>query len=624
MYLFPNLSLVKIYRLFLKSLFFICLCFFYHSSKASETIEKSILREHIENIHSLISMADYDSAYTEVSQILPIAIKTNYTEEKYYLHILESEILYYKSLFNPALNSSYRALALAKTLDNDTLTGSIQNLIGLALTNMGQYKEAEKQLRSSILKLPFNHGKPMLAQRFHAASNLSEVFLHENMTDSALHYARFSLREAELMKNYRAIAINYWNISKAHQLNGQPDSALYYLEIGKPIAIRHRHTDIQMFFTSLEADVFISKGLIKQGLKEIRTGMKRIASGESLSDYSKIDFLEEAVGLAFKAHDYVLAAELQVMLNQLKEVTDGKRNAEQLKLMEIFYANERQLEVSEAEKVRYAIESRLNRKAFVLTVIAVIFLLIAAGLLLYLYIQKHRHVNLEQENQKKLLTLQKEKEKVEELAKVSDAERNRIAKELHDDIGGSLNSLTLYSEVALKSISENPQKSQELLEKINLKSKVLSENISDIIWAVYSKNDTLNNVIMRMKNFAFEMITPLDIKIDFHYPYQIDQLAFNSEQRKNIYYIFREAVNNAVKHSNCTCIHILIEEIAPQTIRMSISDNGNGFDITTIKKNNGFYTMQSRAKAINGNTSIQSDATGTVISVEFPLKYYAS
>lgn len=586
---------------------------------ASHTLE---VDKYIEAISNLMSHDSYDSAYQLATAALSFADTTTYNEGKYYLHAFNSEILYYNSSFDPALNSSYRALKYAQALKNDTLIGSIQNLIGLVLSNLGQYNDAESELRTAIQMLPFNHGNPNLSYRFHAASNLCGIFLHKQQADSALHYARLSLNEASALKRYRAMAIDYWNIAKAHVIYKDFDSAFYYIQLGKSIAHEGKIADVQLFFTAIEADVLLRNQQKTSSIALIKSGMENLTRNEELTVFSKIDFLNDAVNIAIEANEYALAAQAQVILKKLKDETDKKRNAEQIKVLERFYASEKQLELSESQWKKQEAEAKLNRLALYSTVGIGIFVLLVVALLIFVYMQKQNINLLRLENEKKAIEAQKEKEKITARIDAANAERNRIAKELHDDIGSSLSSIAMYTDIALRSADSDYTKSIELLKKVNEKSRELTENMSDIVWAVYSKNDTFNNLVMRMKNFAFEMAAPLDVEIDFHYPFQLDDLVLNAEQRKNVYYIFKEALNNALKHSNSKRIAVLMEDVINNRIRISIIDNGSGFDIDTIKKNNGYYNMQARAKAISGVAVIRSGKEcGTSVIVEFPISY---
>ena len=89
------------------------------------------------------------------------------------------------------------------------------------------------------------------------------------------------------------------------------------------------------------------------------------------------------------------------------------------------------------------------------------------------------------------------------------------------------------------------------------------------------------------------------------------------EQRRDIYLIFKEAVNNAVKYSGCHGLRAVITSQNNQ-LQMCISDDGNGFDVINVKKGNGLINMQKRAVVHNGKCNIQSkEGSGTELNVRF-------
>jgi signal transduction histidine kinase len=519
----------------------------YEPSASIESKKK--VEKYIAVVSQLMNEDKYDSAYQVVSQAILYCDTLNDNIGKYYLYAFESEILYYNSLFSSGLNSAYRSLKYAEQLQNDTLVGSIKNLIGLLLSNLHQYGEAEKALRSAVQKLPFNHGNENLSFRFHAASNLCGVFIEKQMPDSAFMYAHLSLAEASRLNRHRAVAIDYWNISKIYEMRKQDDSAWYYATIGNDLAIAKDMEDVQLFFAALLAELAYSKGDKNSGLRWINYGLETIERETTLSIFSKIDFLKTTMETAIKAKDYPLATKLQVLLKKYESQTEAKRNAEQIKILGRFYETEKQLELAETLRAKHEAEAKLNRYFIVGIVALGVLALIIISFSVYTYFQKQKLKTLELQRQYELTAARLEKEKAEEKINAANAERNRIAKELHDDIGSSLSSISLYADLALKQVSADAEKSKSLLEKVSAKSKELSENISDIIWVVYSKNDTFNNLMMRMKNYAFELLAPLNIEVDFRYPYQLDAINLDAEQRKKIYYIFKEALNNAIKYS---------------------------------------------------------------------------
>lgn len=196
--------------------------------------------------------------------------------------------------------------------------------------------------------------------------------------------------------------------------------------------------------------------------------------------------------------------------------------------------------------------------------------------------------------------------------------RSKIARDLHDEIGSTLTGINILSKVAMQDgLEEATMKSY--LRKIKDNSGSIMERMSDIIWAINPVNDSFDKIILRMKEFTAEMLEPAGINYYFNEEGLLDHARLNLEQRKDIYLIFKEAVNNAVKYSNATVVNIVLRGAA-DSLKMTIMDNGDGFDAQTTYPGNGIKNMQERAVGMSAALSIDSiKGTGTTITLEVPI-----
>lgn len=193
--------------------------------------------------------------------------------------------------------------------------------------------------------------------------------------------------------------------------------------------------------------------------------------------------------------------------------------------------------------------------------------------------------------------------------------RTKIARDLHDEMGSTLTSINVLSKVGMQS----PEVSEEVknyLQKIKDNSGKMMESMSDIVWAINPANDSLEQVLMRIKEFTAEMLEPARINYYFDVRGDLDKSLLNLEQRKDLYMIFKEALNNAVKYSGAT--EITIGLIRNETmLQMQITDNGKGFDTGIIHSGNGLKNIQSRARAMQADITIKSiENAGTTILLE--------
>lgn len=192
--------------------------------------------------------------------------------------------------------------------------------------------------------------------------------------------------------------------------------------------------------------------------------------------------------------------------------------------------------------------------------------------------------------------------------------RNQIASDLHDEVGSAISSISLFAGMArMKGGSGN----EELVEKIEETSRETINTMSDIVWSIEPANDTFQNVLRKMKQFGEQLTNSLNIKFQFTVQPGIEKLALDMKQRKNIYLIYKEAVNNSCKHAKPTEITVVLRKDSG-TLEMIVSDNGQGFDVTRETSGYGTSSMKTRSADLNGRLEITSSARGTTVALKIP------
>ena len=191
--------------------------------------------------------------------------------------------------------------------------------------------------------------------------------------------------------------------------------------------------------------------------------------------------------------------------------------------------------------------------------------------------------------------------------------RVQIASDLHDDIGSALTRIAVHSEV----IGTTTEKSKILRssKQIGTMSREIITTLSDVVWSIDSRNDTVGDLIDRMRDFLETVFSAGSVRIDFqtkglHFDQKVNQTL-----RQNIYLIFKEAVNNAAKHSGADEIKISMIN-GDGKFKMEIADNGTG--IGTVDKHvghHGLENMQMRAKRIGGELRIKNLERGTSVTL---------
>jgi signal transduction histidine kinase len=193
--------------------------------------------------------------------------------------------------------------------------------------------------------------------------------------------------------------------------------------------------------------------------------------------------------------------------------------------------------------------------------------------------------------------------------------RNSIADDLHDDIGSTLSSINILSELAK---TKSPE-AKSLLVTIGENTISMQENMSDIVWAIKSENDRFENVLHRMNQFASEIFEAKGIELDFTSDPSLLTSRLTMKQRKNLYLFFKEAVNNAAKHSNASKISVHIFQ-KDHHVEMIIRDDGKGFDTSQTFPGNGMRSLRKRMEELSGYLKIHSQVNeGTVVELKFKI-----
>jgi signal transduction histidine kinase len=199
-----------------------------------------------------------------------------------------------------------------------------------------------------------------------------------------------------------------------------------------------------------------------------------------------------------------------------------------------------------------------------------------------------------------------------------EAIRNRIATDLHDDMGSTLSSIRIFSDVVQSQIAPVQPEVIPILQRISSSATGLSESMQDIIWTIQTRHDSLQDVVTRMREFGLKMAEAKGIDFRMQVSEKFHTTKFHVEQRRNVYLIFKESINNAVKYAECTRLNVDIE-ITGKILTLTIQDNGKGFDPATIRQGNGLQNLQKRASEIKGQLAIHS-APGAGTRIELHMR----
>jgi ligand-binding sensor domain-containing protein/signal transduction histidine kinase len=194
--------------------------------------------------------------------------------------------------------------------------------------------------------------------------------------------------------------------------------------------------------------------------------------------------------------------------------------------------------------------------------------------------------------------------------------RTRIATDLHDDIGASLSQIAILSEVARRPVEAG---ALDPLGSIGRISRELVESMSDIVWAINPQRDNLLDLTRRMRRFAGEMLVPGAIDFTFDAEEASGLVALGADLRRQVFFIFKECLNNAARHSGASHVDIVFA-LSGDWLCLTVRDNGCGFDPGHLSDGQGLASMARRAAALHGQFKIESvSGEGTTARLAIPL-----
>lgn len=363
----------------------------------------------------------------------------------------------------------------------------------------------------------------------------------------------------------------------------------------------------QMFFTGNEELVYFNPSQLKKNtaqLNPVITGLQVMGKNQPLIKNQKIElsYSQNYITFNFSAPNYINAAENQYacMLAGADKNWNILVNQQTINYSQlppgnyIFYL-----------KARVADGTWHNAQAPVFINISKPFWLttwfwILCGAVVLLVVFAFAYLRLRNKYEQQIL---------------SQNIRDTIAGDLHDDIGSTLSSVTILSELAKQKYAE----ATPLLERISKNISVIQENMSDIVWAINPRNDGFTNIIQRMSQFAAELLEPKNIVLNFTADDALLSLSLPMEKRRSLYLFFKEAINNCSKYSCATKVDVHLSQ-KENIVFIIITDNGKGFDANKNYSGNGIANMYKRAAELNGHLNINSVLNeGSFIKLDFAV-----
>ena len=481
----------------------------------------------------------------------------------------------YIAMNDTIMSEKYLLLAIdrAREVSNQNELVMAQGNLAILYTNQKRYTDAEKLILETIEIIIKGGGGSALGSNY---NNLGAIYHEQKKHKKSLEYLQKGLDIAEQYQHPSSIALGYINTSEAYMELENYDLAKERIEIGLQMVNEINNNGYKVYGLLAASKIYERSG---EHIKALSYYKKYTELNDSLLNESRINAVVE---LEEKYESEKKEKEIQAL-------SDDKVSAEK------------------------------RERTLVQTICLLCFSLITLGGLFYFLRQNHiKNSIIQKKNLKiasdKIQLLEKGKEIIalESLVKGQENERQRLAKEMHDGLGG----LLAISHSKLTNLGEPEINANVVLrEARNLigdaydQVRQISHNLMPLDLEKFGLVPALTNMIQRIEKQD-------EVKIDFR-TYQFD-LLLNNELGLNIYRIAQEALTNILKSAKAQ--NILIELIQhEETISLSIEDDGIGFDTNAKVSGIGIRNMRNRTELLNGEFSIESKILeGTSISVVLP------
>ncbi len=188
--------------------------------------------------------------------------------------------------------------------------------------------------------------------------------------------------------------------------------------------------------------------------------------------------------------------------------------------------------------------------------------------------------------------------------------RERIARDLHDDLASTVGSASFFIESVKSTLKDMPLQAKEFLDKTSSLLSEAEESMSDIVWSVSPQHDTIESLLARIRLTTSDVCKANGIKYEVNFPESVAHYKLSDEVRRGIYLIFKESLANAVRHSHASVIRVE-GSLNGEWFELRVADNGKGITATAqptgaTKRGHGLRNMKKRAEEIGGEYALES------------------
>lgn len=503
-----------------------------------------------------------------------------------------------------ALEHYLESLKISEREKNEKEIANAFNNIGMVYDYTGDFDKALEyysKAKQAYETLGNNRG---LAGTL---NNIGLIFKNKKQPEKSIDYYQQALKLFSELKSPYGVAALQNNIGVVYGLLDNQELALLYHR--QALATNEKIGNLDGVANSNNSigDAYLKQKQFALADSHFRTGLKwaiQIKAKDRMAEsYEGMAKAQEGMTNYKSALTYSQSA--QVLRDTLYTAEKSKNLYE----MEQKYESalkEKQIALLNSETQNQKLVIRQRDIQLLLTVI----FLILFGISVYLFLSRLR---LRQQTTMEITRIEKEKAIVKSIYE----QRMSISKDMHDEIGSGLTHISLLSS-ALYAKADEPRMIDEL-RMISTTSRSLVQSMNEIVWALNPQNETLENLGSYLREQTHKYFEPFNINYTVSLPDHLPKIKLNNIQRRNLYLVTKEALNNALKYSVANHISLTMKLI-DNNLQFEIIDDGHGFDVERINKtSNGLRNMKTRMVELSGAFEISSSPHGTKVSYSMPL-----
>ncbi len=434
----------------------------------------------------------------------------------------------------------------------------------------------------------------------------------QNNYPKAIEFYTKALAIYEQEKNEERISMTYNNLGIVYKYTKDYDQSIFYYQAALKIA--RKNNDSFMIAANLNnlGNTYSLKGQHQQAMQAFNEAV--LISNKTGDRQTGIEVLDGIATEYFLMNDFKSAYDFRKKYADEKFKYFDAERTKQMADMETKYQTElkqREIDSLNLQKIQAKndlLQADLKVQHRNLFLVVALLLLLAAGFGFLLY-QRHQKVVLA-------------KEKADAILQTELNERNRIARDMHDELGTGLSKINMAQIGAQQSIG-NEKELQHHLTFISKSTTELVKSMGDLIWSLKSDDNTLEQFFAKIRNHSSEFLEEANIDFDIIFPEIKNDFALNKEERHQLFLVIKEALNNAVKHSSAKHLQ-MNAKLENNIFQLQIEDDGKGFDKNLLtKKGNGLANMKHRIESTGGEIIFESSLNkGTQISITYAIEKF--